>query len=78
MKIRDDIEILRNDLQNLVAQLEGLRTDAEKIRLFYKYQNEEMDSESQAFIVSYENGDYESAIIHLDELAALHDEFICE
>jgi SMC interacting uncharacterized protein involved in chromosome segregation len=50
----DKAKELKKDLEKINVKLESLRSTVNEIRLYYKYQNDELDSSSEDFIVSFE------------------------
>ena len=51
----DKVKKLKKDLQKINVKLESLRSTANEIRVYYKHQNDELDSSSEYFIVCFED-----------------------
>jgi uncharacterized coiled-coil DUF342 family protein len=66
----DKAKELKKDLEKINVKLESLRSTANEIRAYYKYQNDELDSSSECFIACFEElRDYSTSCIdHLIEI----------
>lgn len=75
--MKDEALKLKEEVSEIHKKLQQLFKKAEKIRQFYKHQNEELDSISESFIVNFNNsiGDFYGVICDLEELLEENDAF---
>lgn len=78
--MKDDVLKLRQEISDLHKQMQQSFKKAEEVRKFYKYQNQELDSISESFIINFSNsiGDFYGVICDLDELLEENDELFYE
>lgn len=77
--MKKELESFKNKLENIQKSISDLKSEAENIRSYYKYQNEETRSISEDFIVSYSNcSDIECIIDSIDSLIEYEEEQECD